>query len=91
LDDKNYSTPLLILEDDAEFSPNYNPILNIPDDSDGIYLGVSSGNVFYQTIRTTVIQSETTNRNVVVQNLQQQQDRHRHRHRPRHAILQGVS
>jgi hypothetical protein len=49
LDDKNYSTPLLILEDDAEFSTNYNPILNIPDDSDGIYLGVSSGNVFYQT------------------------------------------
>lgn len=53
LDDKNYSTPLLILEDDAEFSSNYNPILEIPDNSDGIYLGVSKGNVYYKTKKYT--------------------------------------
>jgi hypothetical protein len=49
LDDTQYSTPLLILEDDAEFSDSFNPIIDIPDDSDGIYLGVSSGNRGYQT------------------------------------------
>ena len=49
LDDVNYGSPLLILEDDAEFSPEFNPIIDIPDNSDGIYLGVSSGNRGYQT------------------------------------------
>jgi len=49
LDDKNYSTPLLILEDDAEFTENFNPILDIPDDVDGVYLGISHGNRYYQT------------------------------------------
>ncbi len=49
LDDARYSTPLLILEDDAEFSSSFNPIINIPNDSDGIYLGVSTGNRQYQT------------------------------------------
>jgi hypothetical protein len=51
LADKNYGTPLLILEDDAEFSDAFNPILDIPDDSDGVYLGVSIGNRGYQTKR----------------------------------------
>jgi hypothetical protein len=49
LDDSQYVTPLLILEDDAEFSDAFNPVIDIPDDSDGIYLGVSSGNRGYQT------------------------------------------
>lgn len=49
LDDVKYKTPLLILEDDSEFSNNFNPIIDIPDDSDCIYLGVSSGNINYQT------------------------------------------
>jgi hypothetical protein len=49
LDDKNYSTPLLILEDDAEFSNNFNPIIDVPNDSDCIYLGISTGNINYQT------------------------------------------
>jgi hypothetical protein len=49
LDDTNYSTPLLILEDDVEFTPAFKPILEIPDDSDCVYLGVSSGNPNYQT------------------------------------------
>ena len=49
LDDAQYSTPLLILEDDVEFSYAFNPIIDIPDDSDGVYLGVSSGNSGYQT------------------------------------------
>jgi hypothetical protein len=51
LDNANYSDPLLILEDDAEFSDAFNPIIEIPDDSDGIYLGVSTGNQGYQTKR----------------------------------------
>ena len=51
LDDVKYSTPFLILEDDAEFSDVFSPIINIPDDSDGVYLGVSSGNRRYQTRR----------------------------------------
>jgi hypothetical protein len=51
LDDSSYGTPLLILEDDAEFSPAFEPIIDIPDDSDGIYLGVSTGNRNYQTKR----------------------------------------
>lgn len=49
LDDEKYSTPVLILEDDAEFSDVFSPVIDIPDDSDGVYLGVSSGNREYQT------------------------------------------
>jgi hypothetical protein len=49
LDDTKYSTPLLILEDDAEFSSSFNPVLELPDDTDGVYLGVSTGNMGYQT------------------------------------------
>lgn len=51
LDDPAYSTPLLVLEDDAEFSKDYNPIIEIPDDSDGLYLGISTGNMYYKTKR----------------------------------------
>jgi hypothetical protein len=51
LTDPSYGSPLLILEDDAEFSDAFNPILDIPDDSDGLYLGVSTGNRGYQTKR----------------------------------------
>jgi len=47
LDDNAYQTPLLILEDDIEFVENFNPILEIPDDSDGVYLGISHGNIYY--------------------------------------------
>lgn len=53
LKDESYSTPLLILEDDAEFSEDFQPILNLPDDTDGVYLGISSGNINYQTKRYT--------------------------------------
>tara|TARA_R110000868_G_scaffold124816_3_gene329729 strand:- start:1764 stop:2399 length:636 start_codon:yes stop_codon:yes gene_type:complete len=49
LDDFVYPTPLLILEDDAEFTEHFNPIIEIPDDTDGVYLGVSHGNVYYKT------------------------------------------
>jgi hypothetical protein len=49
LDDQKYETPLLILEDDAEFSDCFDPVIEIPDDSDGIYLGISTGNINYQT------------------------------------------
>jgi hypothetical protein len=51
LDNKEYSTPLLILEDDAEFTQDFNPVIDIPDDTDGIYLGISHGNQFYKTKR----------------------------------------
>lgn len=51
LDDTSYSTPLLILEDDAEFSKDFTPVIELPDDTDGVYLGVSTGNVNYQTKR----------------------------------------
>ena len=51
LDDTNYSTPLLILEDDVEFYDNFNPVIEVPDDADGIYLGISTGNRYYQTKR----------------------------------------
>jgi len=47
LDNTEYSTPLLILEDDVEFIDNFDPVLEIPDDSDGVYLGISHGNLYY--------------------------------------------
>jgi hypothetical protein len=47
----NYKTPLLVLEDDIEFIDNFNPVLEVPDDSDGIYLGISHGNAYYQTCK----------------------------------------
>jgi len=42
-------TPLLILEDDAKFIPEwYTPIIeNVPDDTDAIYLGISHGDGRY--------------------------------------------
>ena len=51
LDNPSYSTPLLILEDDVEFTDSFNPVIDIPDDSDGVYLGISHGNVYYQSCR----------------------------------------
>jgi hypothetical protein len=39
LDDLKYSTPLLILEDDVEFVDNFNPVIDVPDDSDGVLSG----------------------------------------------------
>lgn len=47
--DKNISTPMLVLEDDIEFTENFNPILDISDDVDGVYLGISHGNCNYKT------------------------------------------
>lgn len=49
LENTEYGTPLLILEDDIEFVDNFNPILDIPEDSDGVYLGISHGNRNYVT------------------------------------------
>lgn len=49
LTDKSHSTPMLILEDDAAFTPDFNPILTLPDCTDGVYLGISHGNRFYHT------------------------------------------
>ena len=49
LSDKGYSTPLLILEDDIEFSEQFNPVVEVPDDADGVYLGISHGGNCYHT------------------------------------------
>ena len=49
LEDMNYSCPLLILEDDSEFTPDFHPMIEVPDNTDAVYLGVSSGNPHYIT------------------------------------------
>ena len=51
LDNSNYSTPLLVLEDDVEFVDNFHPVIEIPDSSDGVYLGISHGNQYYQSCK----------------------------------------
>jgi hypothetical protein len=51
LESLQYTTPVLILEDDVEFAEDFNPIIDIPEDSDGIYLGVSIGNRYYASKR----------------------------------------
>lgn len=52
LEDQSYDCPLLILEDDAEFTPDFHPMIEVPDDTDAVYLGISSGNPHYLTKRT---------------------------------------
>lgn len=52
LEDMRYDCPLLILEDDAEFTPDFHPQIEVKDDTDAVYLGVSSGNQHYITKRT---------------------------------------
>lgn len=37
----NYDHPVLILEDDCDITKWYNPIIEIPDDADAVYLGTS--------------------------------------------------
>jgi hypothetical protein len=51
LDNVNYECPLLILEDDAEFTPDFHPMIDVPDNTDAVYLGISSGNPHYLTKR----------------------------------------
>lgn len=51
LEDTNYPCPLLILEDDSEFTENFHPMIEVPDDTDAVYLGVSSGNPHYLSKR----------------------------------------
>jgi GR25 family glycosyltransferase involved in LPS biosynthesis len=41
--------PLLILEDDAKITKDFNPILEVPNDIDSVYVGTSSGNPYYMT------------------------------------------
>lgn len=41
--------PLLILEDDAKITEDFNPILEIPEEIDGVYVGTSAGNPYYMT------------------------------------------
>jgi hypothetical protein len=51
LEDKSFSTPLLVLEDDIEFCDNFNPVIEVPNDVDGVYLGVSHGNMYYKSAK----------------------------------------
>jgi|694.fasta_scaffold22451_3 hypothetical protein len=45
-------TPFLILEDDVEvIEENFNPVLEIPDETAALYLGISTGNMFYNCIK----------------------------------------
>ena len=41
--------PVLILEDDAKITDNFNPIIEVDDRVDGIYVGISTGNRNYRT------------------------------------------
>lgn len=45
--------PLLILEDDAKITADFNPIIELPDNTtiDSVYIGTSSGNPYYMTKR----------------------------------------
>lgn len=43
--------PILVLEDDAKITEDFNPIIEIPDEADGVYLGTSSGNQYYMAKR----------------------------------------
>tara|TARA_Y100000034_G_scaffold133303_1_gene198406 strand:+ start:2134 stop:2784 length:651 start_codon:yes stop_codon:yes gene_type:complete len=47
LDDKNNGMPLLILEDDAKITEEFNPIIEVPDSTDAVYLGTSHGDGNY--------------------------------------------
>lgn len=39
--------PLLVLEDDAKITEDFDPIMEIPDEADAVYVGTSSGNPHY--------------------------------------------
>tara|TARA_Y100000310_G_scaffold333874_1_gene412335 strand:- start:296 stop:955 length:660 start_codon:yes stop_codon:yes gene_type:complete len=47
LDNENNELPLLILEDDAKITEDFNPIIEVPDDTDAVYLGTSHGDGNY--------------------------------------------
>tara|TARA_R100000697_G_scaffold35038_1_gene46648 strand:- start:973 stop:1659 length:687 start_codon:yes stop_codon:yes gene_type:complete len=47
LEDKSNGTPLLILEDDVVVTPWYKDTIEVPDDTDAVYLGISHGNKNY--------------------------------------------
>ena len=38
---ENNDCPIIILEDDAKVTEDWNPIIEVPDDTDGVYLGCS--------------------------------------------------
>jgi len=47
LDNEDNGMPLLILEDDAKITEEFNPVLEIPDNTDAVYLGTSHGDGNY--------------------------------------------
>lgn len=51
LDDKGISTPFIIFEDDLGVSSDYQPVIDVPDGAEAVYLGVSTGNRNYLTRR----------------------------------------
>lgn len=44
LENPNIGVPLLVLEDDAKITENFNPLIDVPPETDAIYLGTSAGN-----------------------------------------------
>jgi len=50
LDNEDNELPLLILEDDAKITEDFNPILEIPDNTDAVYLGTSHGDGRYLSV-----------------------------------------
>lgn len=42
----NYPGPFLVLEDDAALMPNFSPIINVPENADAVYLGVSASGLY---------------------------------------------
>jgi len=47
LDNEENGMPLLILEDDAKITDEFNPIIEVPDNTDAVYLGTSHGDGNY--------------------------------------------
>jgi len=51
LGNKEINTPFIIFEDDVGVSEDFRPMIEIPDETDAVYLGVSTGNRQYITRR----------------------------------------
>ena len=47
LDNEENGMPLLILEDDAMITEDFDPVIEVPDNTDAVYLGISHGDNNY--------------------------------------------
>lgn len=53
LDLPDLKTPFLILEDDAEVTPDFCPVLEVPNEAEALYLGISTGSSNYRCQQVT--------------------------------------